>query len=209
MQLSLSAVLLSLGLLLFTTVIIRILASDIYKWYYLPPGALPVPFLGNLILLSRFNGKEAWHIFQELSRIYGSIYTLWIRRTPNMIVSDPEIAFELLSIPSSKYSSCARSMVSGDIYDGNSSLVVLPFGPSFTFRRKMLHTVLNSSAASTFRGRQEAEASTLAYQVLTQSDSWSDATLRFSSSVCFSIAYGRRIDSLESDTVRARLAHIQ
>lgn len=88
-------------------------------------------------------------------------------------------------------------------------MVTQPNGPAWAVKRKLLRHSLNPVALETFKTRQEVEASRLVWDVAVQPESWNNAMLRFVSSIPFSIAYGRRIDDLHSETLRHRLAHIK
>lgn len=83
-------------------VAILLLVHDFYTWQYLPPGPPPLPFIGNKLSLPR---SKPWLQFQEWSKQYGAICTIWIGRKPTLVVSDPEVAAELMEKRSSKYSS--------------------------------------------------------------------------------------------------------
>lgn len=78
---------------------------DFVKWFRMPPGPIPLPFIGNKLQLPR---SKPWVQFQEWSKTYGPIYTIWIGRRPTIILSDTVVASELLEKRSSKYSSRPR-----------------------------------------------------------------------------------------------------
>ena len=105
---------------------------------------------------------------------------------------------------SSKYSSRPRFVVMGEIY-GTGSILVQPYGKEWSLRRKLLHRALTPAALRTYKARQEAESSRLAYQVLHNPTNWEQAFERFTASIVFSISYGHRIDSLDSPVIRQRL----
>lgn len=81
------------------------LLYDFVTWLRMPPGPTPLPFVGNKFQLSR---SQPWVQFQQWSRKYGPIYTIWIGRRPTVILSDPVVATELLESRSGKYSSRPR-----------------------------------------------------------------------------------------------------
>lgn len=180
-----------------------ILIKDIAKWYRMPPGPLPIPFFGNKIPV-----LTPWVHLQNWSKIYGPIFTIWIGRRPTIVISDPQIALDLMEKRSNKYSSRPRSVMMKEVY-GSSSILLQPYGKGWSTRRKLYHRSLTPAALRTYKGRQQAESTRLAFQILHESDKWERALNRFAASVVFSIAYGHRIDSLDCPIVKDRLDTIR
>ncbi|RDL40570.1 uncharacterized protein BP5553_00549 [Venustampulla echinocandica] len=191
--------LLGVGLALPLILLIR----DIAKWYRLPPGPLPIPFIGN-----RLPALRPWVHLQQWSKIYGPIFTIWVGRQPTIVISDPKIAVDLMEKRSSKYSSRPRSVMMKEVY-GSSSILLQPYGKDWSTRRRLYHLGLTPAALRSYKGRQQAEATRLAFHILHEPDRWERALDRFAASVVFSIAYGHRIDSLDCPVVRDRLEIIR
>ncbi|KAL3426057.1 hypothetical protein PVAG01_02848 [Phlyctema vagabunda] len=180
-----------------------ILVSDVWTWSRMPPGPQPLPFIGNKLQLPK---QKPWIRFQEWADVYGPIFTIWVGRRPTVIISDPNIAVELMEKRSNKYSSRPRFVVMGEIYNDMASVLVQPYGKEWSLRRKLLHRALTPAALRTYTARQEAESSRLAFHILKDPRSWERAFDRFTSSVVFTVAYGHRIDTLDSTVIRDRLA---
>ncbi|KAF4630577.1 hypothetical protein G7Y89_g7566 [Cudoniella acicularis] len=180
-----------------------LLVSDIVKWCRLPPGPLPIPFRGNKIPTTK-----PWIHFQELSKKYGPIFTIWIGRTPTLVISDPEVAVDLMEKRSSKYSSRPRSVMLREVY-GTRSLLLQPYGKAWSSRRKLFHRGLTPTAISTYKARQEAEATRTAFRILETPLSWERALDTFAAALVFSIAYGRRIDTLEASVITERFKFLR
>ncbi|ROV94800.1 hypothetical protein VMCG_08867 [Cytospora schulzeri] len=149
------------------------LLYDFLTWLRMPPGPTPLPFIGNKLQLPK---SKPWVQFQEWSKIYGPIYTIWIGRRPTIILSDPVVAAELLESRSSKYSS----------------------------RPRMVAVSLTPKALRLYKPVQEAEASRLAYSMLHRPDEYVKLIETFTSSVVFCVAYGHRIDSLDAKVIEQR-----
>lgn len=176
-----------------------VLLSDIWKWSRMPPGPIPIPFVGNKLPTSK-----PWIQFQNWSKKYGPIFTIWVGRRPTLVISDPNIAVDLMEKRSNKYSSRPRFVVMGEIY-GTGSVLVQPYGKEWSLRRKLLHRALTPAALRTYVQRQEAEATRMVFGVMRHPDNWEREFDRFTASVVFSISYGHRIDSLNSPIIRQRL----
>ncbi|OOQ83170.1 cytochrome P450 monooxygenase [Penicillium brasilianum] len=186
--------------------IISILIHDVLLYLRLPPGPTPLPFLGNKLIIP---SSSPWIQFEKWSQIYGPIFTLWIGRRPTIIISDPNVAVDLLEKRSTKFSSRPRFVVMGELYWDNAGILVQPYGKEWQVRRRMLHQALNPSALRLYKPVQEAEAARLCRALLDQPNSYEGLIDRFTASVVFSIAYGHRIDSMNSKVIRQRLEFMQ
>lgn len=177
------------------------LIYDIVTWMRMPPGPTPLPFIGNKLQLPR---SSPWIQFQEWSRKYGPIYTIFIGRQPTVIISDPTVASELLEARSSKYSSRPRMVAMGELLWDNASILVQPYGKEWSVRRKLLHLAMTPRALRLYKPVQEAEASRLACGLLGRPGDYVGLIETFTSSVVFCVAYGHRIDSLNAKVIRQR-----
>lgn len=188
------------GLVLLVT--IGVLIHDVILWKRMPPGPQPLPFIGNKFDVPK---RHPWIQFQEWSRQYGPIYTVWFGRRPTVIISDPNVAVDLLEKRSQKYSSRPRFVVMGEIFWDMSSILVQPYGKDWSVRRKALHQVLTSRALENYKPVAEAEATRLCHQLFSRADDLDNLLNRFTSSIVFTIAYGHRIDSMQSPIIKQRM----
>ncbi|CAG5186013.1 uncharacterized protein ALTATR162_LOCUS11468 [Alternaria atra] len=177
------------------------LLHDVWVWLRMPPGPIPLPFLGNKLQLPK---SKPWIQFQEWSKTYGSIFTIWIGRKPTIVISDPNIAVELMEKRSTKYSSRPRMVAMGEILWDNASILVQPYGKEWSVRRKLLHQALTPKALRLYKPVQTAEASRLCQQLLDSPANWEKLLERFTSSIVFCVAYGHRIDSLNANVIHQR-----
>ncbi|KAI4674448.1 uncharacterized protein J4E88_008182 [Alternaria novae-zelandiae] len=177
------------------------LLHDVWVWLRMPPGPTPLPFLGNKLQLPK---SKPWIEFQRWSKIYGPIFTIWIGRKPTIVISDPDIAVELMEKRSTKYSSRPRMVVMGEILWDNASILVQPYGKEWSVRRKLLHQAMTPKALRLYKPVQTAEATRLCYQLLESPANWEKLLERFTSSIVFCVAYGHRIDSLNANVIHQR-----
>jgi cytochrome P450 len=177
------------------------LFHDVWLWMRMPPGPTPLPFLGNRLQLP---SSKPWIQFQEWSKTYGPIFTIWIGRKPTIVISDPNIAVELMEKRSTKYSSRPRMVAMGEILWDGASILVQPYGKEWSVRRKLLHQALTPKALRLYKPVQAAEASRLCCQLLDSPGNWEKLLERFTSSIVFCVAYGHRIDSLNADVIHQR-----
>lgn len=182
--------------------VLGVVIHDVILWKRMPPGPQPLPFIGNKFDIP---SKYPWIQFQEWSKKYGPIYTLWLGRRPTVIISDPNITAELLEKRSHKYSSRPRFVVMGEIYSQNSGILVAKYGKDWSVRRKALHSVLTQRALQHYKPAAEAEAVRLCQMLVDNPQDFESLLDRFTASVVFTIAYGHRIDSMQSPIIRQRL----
>jgi hypothetical protein len=127
-------------LLVIFSVLIYMFLVDISTILRLPKGPTPFPFFGNALQIPK--ETPLWRTLTSWSEKYGPIFTLYLCRTPVLIISDPHIAHELLAARSAKYSSRPRMVMFGEVYSQMSSVVVQPYGQSWSMRRKLFHQAL-------------------------------------------------------------------
>jgi cytochrome P450 len=190
-----------LWLFLVVSIPFAALLHDAWTWLRMPPGPTPLPFLGNKLQLHK---SKPWVQFQQWSEIYGPIFTIWIGRKPTIVISDPNIAVELMEKRSTKYSSRPRMVAMGEILWDNASILVQPYGKEWSVRRKLLHQALTPKALRLYKPVQTAEASRLCVQLLESPAEWEKLLERFTSSIVFCVAYGHRIDSLNAHVIHQR-----
>ncbi|KAJ4374797.1 hypothetical protein N0V83_001873 [Neocucurbitaria cava] len=186
---------------LFLVVPIVTLLHDVWVWLRMPPGPTPLPFVGNKFGLPK---SQPWIQFQKWSKIYGPIFTIWIGRKPTIVISDPNIAVELMEKRSTKYSSRPRMVAMGEILWDGASILVQPYGKEWSVRRKLLHQALTPKALRLYKPVQTAEASRLCCELLQSPENWEKLLERFTSSIVFCVAYGHRIDSLNAEVIHQR-----
>ena len=84
---------LTMGLLIcfpvgIVAILIVLLLIDINKWLHLPPGPMPLPFIGNKLSLPK---TKPWLQLDKWAKEYGTIYTICT------------VPFSLLFLPSLRH----------------------------------------------------------------------------------------------------------
>jgi cytochrome P450 len=128
--------------------------------------------------------------------ILGPIYTLWVGRQPTIVISSAQVAVDLLEKRSNIYSSRPRFVVMGEMYLGNDSTLVMPYGEKWRKHRKLLHSGLMQKAAHSYRPVQELESKRLTWDLVNRSEQFAEAIDRYTASITLMLAFGRRVDSL-------------
>jgi hypothetical protein len=98
---------------IFLLPVLGLYIHDVLLWRRMPPGPPPKFLIGNK---HEVPAQYPWIKFQEWSKKYGDIYTVWLGRRPTIVISDPQVAVELMEKRSQKYSSRPRFVVMGEVY---------------------------------------------------------------------------------------------
>ncbi|TVY35606.1 Cytochrome P450 monooxygenase [Lachnellula subtilissima] len=161
--------------LLFTLTIL--LLSDLHTQHHLPPGPLPLPFIGNLLLLLNPN-RKAHEVFRSLGHTHGPIFTFWHGREPQLVISDPATTASLLEACSAIFSSRPRLVMLSEIYYQGSGLFTQAYGREWTQRRKLMTHALRPALLKGYGERQDAEGSRLVAE-LAAGVEWKQAFERY------------------------------
>jgi cytochrome P450 len=186
------------------TILLSVLLVDIYRWLHLPAGPIPLPFIGNKLSLPQ---SQAWLQFDEWAKKYGPIFTIWIGRTPTLVVTSPTIAHELLC--NNNFSTRPRSVVFGELYMKMASIIAIPYGKPWAIRRQLFHKSLKAPSLQLYKPRQEAEASLLAFHLLQDGgENWVKIADRYTAGSILTTGYGRRIESMDAKVIKQKLDYI-
>lgn len=113
----------------------------------LPPGPFPLPLVGNMFSLPK---TKPWIVFEQWSLDYDSpMITIWIGRTPQIIVNDSWTASELMEKRADIYSSRPRRVVMGDICGTTeSNQVLLKYNDHWRTQRRIMVGLANPPSTS-------------------------------------------------------------
>jgi len=185
---------------------IGILVYDHFRFRGMPPSPPKQPFLGNKNLIP---ASKPWLQMEAWSKQYGPMYTLWQGRNPTIVISDPQIAVDLMEKRSNIYSSRPRMVIMGDIFTRNRGLLTAPYGEHWRRLRKINHIGLMSKAALSYRPIQEWESQRLAHDLLVTPEHFAKHIQRYAASVVMTVAYARRVDSMDDVDVQKILEMMQ
>jgi cytochrome P450 len=124
-------------------------------------------------------------------------------RQPTIVISSAQVAVDLLEKRSNIYSSRPRFVVMGEMYLGNDSTLVMPYGDKWRKHRKLLHSGLMQKAAHSYKPLQELESKRLMWDFYTKPEQFLEAIERYTASVTLMLAFGRRVDSLGDPLVNS------
>lgn len=80
------------------------------------------------------------------------------------------------------------------IMSGNSRIVLMPYNDRWRQLRKIMHNILSTRQADTYKPFQDLESKHLLHDYLHNPDRWFTANGRYANSVIMSVVFGRRSD---------------
>lgn len=132
-------------LLLFLFILHLSVSVLLYHIYYhlrfrLPPGPVPWPVVGNLYQIKPVRFRS----FAELAHSYGPIISVWLGSSLNVVVSNAELAKEVLKDNDALLADRHRSRSATALSRGGQDLIWADYGPHYVKVRKFCTSVLFS-----------------------------------------------------------------
>lgn len=156
----------------------------------LPPGPPRLPLIGNLHQAPQ---NYPWRVYQEWTKQYGPIFSLQYGLNNIIMLGTHEAAHDLLDKRSNIYSSRPRVVMGGECVSKNLRTLLMPYGPRWRNHQRLQASFLNIRVSHSYRELQDLESKQLLYELLDPSADFSDRYHRYSSSLIFALAYGRRL----------------
>ncbi|KAF8406325.1 hypothetical protein HHK36_008411 [Tetracentron sinense] len=203
----------------------RSMKSEASKW---PPGPPKFPIIGNLHQIKK-RGELIHSTLARLAKVHGGIMTVWFGSwKPTIVVSDPELAWEVLVTKASDFSSRTLPYWSKITTADWHTISTSNFGPHWHTLRKGLHnTTFNPQTIAAQARLQEHDLVNMTASLREEASSnhgvvkpllhLRRATVRVIARFCFGFDFDDEIfvegiDSVVEETIRltshSRLADI-
>ncbi|KAF2795103.1 cytochrome P450 [Melanomma pulvis-pyrius CBS 109.77] len=135
---------------------------------------------------------------------YGGIFSLKRFRNTTIVITDWKLIKALVDKKSALYSYRPASKVA-DLITGGDHILMMQYGETWRTMRKMIHQFFMESRCEKEHWKvQEAEASQMLYDFLTDPDAHMNHPKRFSNSITMSLVFGFRTKSV-NDSYLTRL----
>ncbi|KAL2014843.1 hypothetical protein VTN00DRAFT_2368 [Thermoascus crustaceus] len=176
----------------------------------LPPGPPSLPLIGNLHQAPQ---SHPWRTYQEWNKKYGPIVSVKFGQRTCIILGTHEAAHDLLVKRSSIYSSRPRSVVAGESITKGLAVVFMPYGEKWKLHHRVQGSLLSSRMVQRYHVLQDVESKQLLHELLSTND-FASSFHRYSCSLLFALAYGKRIVSNdereihELDAVASKLVQV-
>lgn len=158
-----------------------------------PPGPPTLPIFGNLLQIP----QEKRHLqFEKWAREYGPIYSLMLG-TKVMIVLSSDVAIkDLIDKRGAIYSSRPEAYIAQDILSGGLRVLFMPNAGVWSTARKLVHRILNVTAARTYVPYQDLENKAMLLGMLERPNDFIDHLRRYTASLTTQMTFGFRTASI-------------
>lgn len=150
--------------------------------------------------------RKPWLWFHDLSKQYGDVVYLQMGPTPTIVLGSAQAAWDLLERRGAKYSSRPRFIVGGELLSGGMRGLMAPYGNFWRRWRKLLHSGFMQRRSETYRPVQSLESKVLMHDLLSAPGGYRKHLERYAASVVVTVAYGRRVEDVDTDIVVRRNA---
>ncbi|KAI0413296.1 putative cytochrome P450 [Xylaria grammica] len=160
----------------------------------LPPGPPTLPVLGNLHLIPR---RDVHLQFQRWAKEFGPVYSLMLGSKVMIVLSSDRAVKDLLDKRSAIYSDRMDLYVSQTLASGGLRLLLMRYGQSWRMVRRILHGLLNTQAAQSFRPYQLLESQQMMFDILNEPENFKQHFRRYSNSLTTTTTFGYRVPTYE------------
>ncbi|KAF8838804.1 cytochrome P450 [Paxillus ammoniavirescens] len=167
--------------------------ADIHaKGFPLPPGPVPLPFLGSALSIDRVS---PWLTYTAWAEKYGPLVHVRLLGKDVIVINSEEVARALLDERSSVYSDRPH-FVTNEFFGLDFNSAFLPYGDKWRFHRKLFHQTFRSTAVQDMRPLLLRKAHCLAKAIVESPD-------HHAGSVIMAVVYG-----YETEPKDDRLVHV-
>ncbi|KAJ6040677.1 hypothetical protein N7444_009582 [Penicillium canescens] len=138
--------------------------------------------------------RNRWRALQRWHKLYGPIISLRLGQRIAISLGTHKVARELLELRGNNYSSRPRFVVAGDYVSKGLHSILLPYGNQWRIHHRIQRELLTNRRTQAYRYLQDIESKQIVYDMLKSSD-FVGHFRRYTSSVMFALAYGKRLES--------------
>ena len=179
---------------LFPLVFVLLYIRSSYRRRHFPPGPRGLPVIGNL---HQIPAHKPWKQLKQWHDQYGPVVSIQVGRRTMIILGTYQAARELLEKRSKNYSS--RPAIFSQLASNAPHTLFLPSGPQWRAHRRIFASFLSAGATERYRPLQDLESKQVMHELFSSHD-FAGRFHRYSASLAFSLAYGKRVlTGAESD----------
>ncbi|KAG9603021.1 putative cytochrome P450, partial [Aureobasidium melanogenum] len=164
-----------------------------------PPGPPTIPILGNIHQMPK---RDAHLQFQKWANEYGPIYSLMLGTRVLIVLSSDQAVKDLLDKRSAIYSAREDMYVGQTLCSGGMRFLMMEYGPTWRYFRKMCHALLNVNVARTYVPYQLLENKQMLYEMLVSPDRCLQNIRRYSNALTTTMIFGWRTPTYEDDAMK-------
>ncbi|KIW94676.1 uncharacterized protein Z519_04653 [Cladophialophora bantiana CBS 173.52] len=158
------------------------------------PGPKGYLIIGSIL---EFPKTFSYHKFKEWSDKYGPIFQVKILGKTHVVISDIEIANELLALRGSYYSDRPRIVMLHELVSRYGNLGSSPQNEYWKNGRKFSSTTLSSNALEQWNAVQVHQAARLVYDLVSDASKYEYLFERYSATVALRVLYNKTLTRSE------------
>ncbi|KZP14482.1 cytochrome P450, partial [Athelia psychrophila] len=161
-----------------------------------PAGPRPWPLIGNLLDMPT---TKEWVQYAKIGREYGECSLAWLTVFGQniMLISDGDLAIEMLDKKSAKYSSRPVLQMGGELTGWREALILMQYGPKFKEHKRYFHQLIGSKQSmANFLPMEEYETARFLQRVAAKPEDLSDHVRRLAGAVILRITYGYQLQDV-------------
>ncbi|KAK3903560.1 O-methylsterigmatocystin oxidoreductase [Staphylotrichum tortipilum] len=176
-------------------IVIRLLLSG-RRPKNLPPGPPTLPIIGNL---HQMPTRDAHLQFEKWAREYGPVYSLILGTKTMIVLSSDKAVKDLLDKKSNLYSHRQEMYIGQTLCSGDLRILMMGYDSRWRMCRKLVHSLLNISAAKSYVPYQILENKQMLYEMITQPERCMYNIRRYTNSLTTTMVFGWRSSTYEDE----------
>ncbi|KAK3382145.1 cytochrome P450 [Lasiosphaeria ovina] len=167
-------------------IIIRLLMTGRRPKNY-PPGPPTLPIIGNL---HQMPTRDAHLQFEKWAKEYGPVYSLILGTKTMVVLSSDRAVKDLLDKKSNIYSHRPDMYIGQTLCSGDLRILMMKYGPTWRSCRKLVHSLLNVSAAKLYVPYQVLENKQMLFEMATDPENFLYSIRRYSNALTTTMVFG-------------------
>ncbi|KAK4160082.1 putative cytochrome P450 E-class, group I [Cladorrhinum sp. PSN259] len=164
-----------------------------------PPGPPTLPIIGNL---HQMPTHDAHLQFEKWAREYGPVYSLILGTKVMIVLSSDKAVKDLLDKKSNMYSHRQEMYIGQTLCSGDLRILMMGYTPRWRMCRKMVHTLLNISAAKSYVPYQMLENKQMLYEMITMPERAMYNIRRYTNALTTTMVFGWRTPTYEDEKMK-------
>ncbi|KAK6371465.1 hypothetical protein LTS17_008715 [Exophiala oligosperma] len=160
------------------------------------PGPKGYPLIGSIL---DFPKAFSYHKFTEWAAVYGPIYQVNILGATHVVISDVNIANDMLALRGAHYSDRPVIVMLHDLVSGGGNLGSSPLNKYWRNARKLAAAQLSTVSLEGWGDMQIFEAARLVDDLVQDPDRYDYFFERYSSVTMLQIIYGKKVSRAEEE----------
>lgn len=143
--------------------------------------------------------RDAHLQFEKWAREYGPVYSLILGTKTMVVLSSDQAVKDLMDKKSNMYSHRVDMYIGQKLCSGDLRILMMPYGATWRMCRKLVHTLLNVSAAKSYVPYQMLENKQMLYELATKPDNFLHHIRRYSNALTTTMVFGWRTPTYEDE----------